>query len=456
MGSKLHTHDIEFEDKEKYIIKDLSLGKIKGIEKDGCYEFRGIRYAKAKRWEYPTQVDLWEGEYDATAYGACCFQMRAFEDDAVCNPFYHKEFRQGRSFTYSEDCFFLNIQTPKNAEKLPVLLYIHGGSFTGGSADESQIDGERFCENGVVFVAINYRLGPYGFCSHPALRDSEGRVGNYGLYDQYTAIKWVYDHIEQFGGDREQITLMGQSAGAMSVDIHISSPMTEPLINGAALLSGAGLQRMLLKPLKAEKTEKFWQKVMKNAGVSTMSELGKIDEKTLYYAWLDAQRGDVTSILRTLPVYDGKLLKKETFAAKSIADMPYMVGLTITDMMPLILMRNTKKWAKQCEKNKYGCYTYQFTRLLPGDDKGAWHSCDLLYFFSTLERNWRPFETVDKELSQKMSDSLIAFTKTGNPNCEGVSPWRKGEKAPMIFAESIKSGKWNKDGIVKNMIKKGL
>ena len=436
--------------------KETSLGKIKANEENGVAFYKGIRYAKAERWQYPEQIDFWQGTYDATEFGACCFQRRAFEDDAVCNPFYHKEFRVGQKFNYSEDCLFLNIQAPKDAKNLPVLLYIHGGSFTGGSADESQVDGSRFCEKGLVFVSINYRLGPYGFCSHPDLKNSEGLVGNYGLYDQYTAIKWVYDHIADFGGDREKITLIGQSAGAMSVDIHSSSPMTSKLIKGAALLSGAGLQRMFLKPLTAEKTVKFWQKVMANAKVGTMEELKKVDEKTLYYAWLDAQKGDIFSMLRTFPTFDGKLLCQESFKVKSISDMPYMVGITITDLLPAILMRNTKKWAKQCKDNKNGCYTYLFKRLLPGDGAGAWHSSDLLYFFSTLKRNWRPFEDIDTEISNKMSDCLIAFTKTGYPNCEAVPSWSKGGKSPMIFCENTKSGKWETKTLIKNTIKKGI
>ena len=115
--------------------------------------------------------------YDATAFGACCYQHRAFEEDAKVNAFYHNEFRKGLAFTYSEDCFFLNIWAPKDAENCPVLIFIHGGSFTGGSTVEAHINGERLAQKGILTVATNYRLGPYGFCAHKDLKDENGAIG---------------------------------------------------------------------------------------------------------------------------------------------------------------------------------------------------------------------------------------------------------------------------------------
>ncbi len=440
---------------EKTFLKETSMGTFKGIETEKTHEFRAIRYAEAKRWEYPKAIDSYEGEYDATTFKNCCFQMRAFEKDEECNPFYSKEFRKGMTFAYGEDCLFLNITAPKNEKNCPVLLFIHGGSFTGGSSDEGHISGERFAEKGIVFVSINYRLGPYGFCSHPDLKTGEGTCGNYGLFDQQAAIKWVFDHIEEFGGNREKITLMGQSAGAMSVDIQLSSPLNEGLIKAAILSSGAGLQRLLLKPLKIEKTRDFWELVIKNAGLKTIEELKTADEKTLYYSWLKATKESPFNILRTLPVFDGRLLTEESFSKNSISDMPYMVGITITDMAPAVLYRNVKKWAKLCRKNKNPVYTYMFDRLLPGDNKGAWHACDLLYFFSTLKKNWRPFSETDYRISNEMSDAAIAFSKSGNPNCARLPQWESGAKAPMTFGDKTEVRRWDLKTILKNTFKKG-
>ena len=299
-------------------------GTVKGIETERCLEFRSIRYAHAGRFQYPTPVRSFEGVYDATTFSDCCYQHRAFEDDAKVNAFYHKEFRKGLSFTYSEDCFFLNIWAPKNAENCPVVVYIHGGSFTGGSSNEGHISGAHFAENGVILVAMNYRLGPFGFCAHPDLTDRDGVCGNYGLFDQLTAIQWVKANIAAFGGDPQKITLMGQSAGAMSVDILISSPLCKDLIAGAILLSGAGLQRFLLKPKTPEKTLPFWNLVLENAGVKTADELRTLDPKALYYAWLAACRAMKFNMPYTFPVYDGALLTKESFSSKRVPDMPYI------------------------------------------------------------------------------------------------------------------------------------
>ncbi len=429
--------------------KKTSCGAILGIEYESILEYRGIKYANANRWEYPTQINSWNGTYDATRFGACSFQQRGFEDDEKCNAFYHNEFRRNQEFTYGEDCQFLNIMTPKNAENLPVLIYIHGGSFTGGSADEGHLQGDVFAQNGIVFVSVNYRLGPFGFCSHPDLTDAEGVCGNYGLFDQYIAIKWVYEHIADFGGDPERITLMGQSAGAMSVDIHTSSPLTKDMVKGAILCSGAGLQRSFLKPINPKSTKKYWEAVMQNAGVTSMANLRNIDPKTLYYAWYKAYKSSMMSMPYTLPVFDGKLLCKDSFTTKSISNIPYMVGMTITDMLPPILQKLTKSWAKAAPNT----YTYMFSRLLPGDDKGAWHACDLLYWFKTLKISWRPMEAVDYKIAEEMSQSVIAFVKNGDPNCDAIPLWKKGGKVPMTFCENTKMKKWDTKTIIKNFPK---
>lgn len=426
-----------------YLEKETACGLIRGLETERCLEFRGVRYARAGRYEYPIQEETWDGVYDATRFKACCYQHRAFEEDAKVNPFYHKEFRKGLTFTYSEDCFFLNIWTPKHAENCPVLIYIHGGSFTGGSTDEGHINGTRFAEKGIVTVAMNYRLGPYGFCAHPDLTAENGACGNFGLFDQTTAIQWVIDHIADFGGDPGKITLMGQSAGAMSVDIHLTNPFLKNRISGAVMLSGAGMQRCLLKPYTPEKMKPFWEKVMKKAEVSSMKDLKEIDAKTLYYAWHKACKEMKLSLPYTLPVYDGVLLTESSFKLNENPDMPYIIGCTCTDMIPIVLQGVTKKWAKYAQKhNTKPCYVYNFNRFLPGDDMGAWHSADLLYIFSTLDFSWRPFEKIDHIISEQISDAVCAFTKSGNPNCAALPEWKADYRNPMSFCEVSKCAPW--------------
>lgn len=440
-----------------YIEKETSCGVIKGIAGEKCLEYRGIRYARAERYEYPVQEKSWQGVYDATEFKACCYQHRAFEEDAVVNPFYHKEFRKGLSFTYSEDCFFLNIWTPKNAENCPVLIYIHGGSFTGGSTDEGHIKGERLAEKGIITVAMNYRLGPYGFCAHKDLKDQNGVCANFGLYDQTTAIQWVIDNIAAFGGNPNAITLMGQSAGAMSVDIHLNNPQLKGKIAGAIMLSGAGMQRCLLKPLTIDKITPFWDKIMQNAGVSSMEALKSVDAKDLYYAWRKACKETKLSMPDTFPVYDGVILREDSFQLRKIPDMPYLIGSTCTDMIPIVLEGVMKKWAKFAQKNNAKpCYLYNFNRFLPGDDMGAWHSADLLYVFSTLDFNWRPFAEIDYQISEQISDAVCAFTKSGNPNCASLPEWKADYRKPMSFCENSRCDSWKtKDNIQFTLTGKG-
>ena len=428
-------------------------GKIKGLAFDYHNEFRGIKYATAARWEYPKLITSWDGVYDATEFGACSFQRRSFEDDSQCNPFYHKEFRRGMIFEYSEDCLYLNIWAPQNADNCPVLVFIHGGSFTGGSADEGHISGAEYAKNNVIFVAMNYRLGPFGFCSHPDLTDENGIVGNYGLYDQYIALKWIKENIASFGGNSKKITLMGQSAGAMSVDIQLSNPMCNGWFTGAILMSGTAIQRAVAKPLKPEKTIDFWEKVISNANVKNMEELRRVDEKTLFYAWFDVYKEEFKNILYSLPTQDGAIIRENNFNMKTIPDIPYIVGVTTADMAPAALKILAQKFATKCEKHKNQCYVYNFARDLPGDDIGAWHASDLPYAFATLSNGWRPYNKIDYEISNQMLKSIVAFTQTGNPNCNAIpAVWKSGAKKPMRFCEDTRLKHWPTLKIVKNTL----
>ena len=158
-----------------YIV-NTPCGALQGTagRQEGVAAYKGIRYATAGRWEYPQQVTAWEGVYDATEYGACCWQPRSFynEEHNEKKYFYYNEFRKGEQYTYSEDCLFLNVFAPdtaKEGDKLPVIVYIHGGGFTGGCGHEKHFDGPVWPQKGVIAVTVNYRLGPLGFAALPQL-----------------------------------------------------------------------------------------------------------------------------------------------------------------------------------------------------------------------------------------------------------------------------------------------
>ena len=397
----------------------------------GTAAYKGIRYATAGRWEYPRLVTGWEGVYDATAYGACSYQPRAFYDEEKNEKkyFYYNEFRKGETYTYSEDCLFLNVFTPESAkegDKLPVLVYIHGGGFTGGCGHEKHFDGPVWAERNIVGVTLNYRLGPMGFVCLPQLEQEAGFTGNYGLYDQMTAIQWVKNNIASFGGDPENITIMGQSAGAASVQMLCQSPLTDGLFQKAVMSSGCGLGGMMAG--KKDTSMTFWQEVMTRCGCDTLEAFRALPAEKLFEAWQAAKKEVKGGAAAAFPVTDGRFAVKDG-AAK---DIPYMAGSTSHDMAPPVLFSMTRKWLAS---RKTPSYLWFFDRMLPGDDNGAWHSSDLWYWFGTLPNCWRPMEQKDYELSRLMVSYLSNFAATGNPNGEGLPAWAPAGKEAMLLGE---------------------
>lgn len=407
----------------------------------GTAAYKGIRYATAGRWEYPKQVTGWEGVYDATRYGACSYQPRAFynEEENLKKIFYYHEFRKGETYTYSEDCLFLNVFTPETAKEgdnLPVLIYIHGGGFTGGCGHEKHFDGPVWPAKGVIGVTLNYRLGPMGFVCLPQLKEEAGVTGNYGLYDQLTAIRWVKDNIAAFGGDPENMTIMGQSAGAMSVQQHSLSPLSRGLFQKAVMSSGGGVNK-ILSAAPAEKHYDFWLKAMENAGCEDIAQFRGLSPEKLFAVWEQTKKE-----LRTpgsFPCMDGQLVVgtgAQLLAAGKQHPIPYMAGSTSEDMMPPILFNMAKKW---CAVQPVPSYTWYFNRQLPGDENGAWHSCDLWYWFGTLDKCWRPMEQKDYDLSEQMVNYLCNFVRTGNPNKSGELPtWiasDRGQNRVLVLGE---------------------
>ena len=405
----------------------------------GTAAYKGIRYATAGRWEYPKPVTGWEGVYDASRYGACCYQPRAFYDEEN-NPkkyFYYKEFRKGEKYSYSEDCLFLNIFAPEGAkagDKLPVLIGIHGGSFTGGCGHEKHFDGPVWPAKGVIGITLNYRLGPLGFLCLPELAEEAGKTGNYGLYDQLTAIRWVRDNIEAFGGDPNNITVFGQSAGAMSIQLHCLSPMAEGLFHKAVMCSGGGVSRFM-SYAPASKSYDFWRAVMHRSGCESLEAFRALSPEKLFEAWQTAKKEVKGGGTAAFPCRDGELVTgngAELLRAGKQLKIPYLCGSTSEDFGAPLLFSMAEKWCAAQEKPSY---TWLFDRRLPGDDRGAWHSSDLWYWFGTLESCWRPMEQKDYSLSTRMTDYLTNFAKSGNPNGEGLPLWQPAGRESMRLGE---------------------
>ena len=424
----------------------------------GTAAYKGIRYATAGRWEYPVPVTGWEGVYDATAYGNCSYQPRAFYDEEQNKKkyFYYNEFRKGESYSYSEDCLFLNVFTPDTAkagDKLPVLIYIHGGGFTGGCGHEKHFDGPVWPAKGVIGVTMNYRLGPMGFVCLPELKDEAGFTGNYGLYDQLAAISWVKDNIAAFGGDPENMTIMGQSAGAMSVQQHCLSPLSEGLFQRAVMSSGGGVSKAL-SAAPAEKQYPFWQAAMKNASCENLEQFRSISPEKLFEVWQQTKKEVKGG--GCFPCIDGRLVVgsgAEILAKGGQHKISYMAGSTSHDMMPPILQSMAKNW---CAAQETVSYTWFFERMLPGDENGAWHSSDLWYWFGTLPNCWRPMEEQDYALSEQMTDYLCNFVRSGDPNKAGELPtWiasDKHQKRVMMLGKKTWMGKPSTAKLLKIML----
>ena len=398
---------------------------------DGVVAFKGIRYATAGRWEYPKQVTSWEGVYDATSYGNCSYQPRAFynEEDNIKKIFYYNEFRKGEKYTYSEDCLFLNVWTPESAtadSRLPVLFYIHGGGFTGGCGHEKHFDDPVWPTKDVIAVTINYRLGPMGFLCLPELTEEAGHSGNYGLYDQLCAMKWVKDNIAAFGGDPDKITIMGQSAGAMSVQLQCQSPLTDGIFRAAVMSSGCGMTDMMMA--SPEKVYPLWQTVMAKLGCESLEQFRKVSPDKLFEAWEQAKKEVKGAGLGAAPVKDGHFIVGGT-PPKNI---PYIIGANSHDIAPPVLYSMGKSWGKKHSVTTWG---YHLARMIPGDDNGSWHSADLWYWFGTLENCWRPLEKRDYEISESMVNYLCNFAKEGKPSGDPAWTSLVEDDKIMIFGD---------------------
>lgn len=211
-------------------VVEAPAGAVRGQAVDGLHVFRGIRYAEAPvgqlRWKPPVPARRWGGVRDATRFGASCHQPPSRPGSL---------YAPAEMPAMSEDCLFLNVWAPQDARDAPVFVWIHGGALSGGTSSDPMYDGAALARQGLVVVSINYRLGVLGYLAHPDLsRESpEGVSGNYGLLDQIEALRWVQRNIAAFGGDPGNVTIAGESAGALSVMYLMASPQARGLFHRA-------------------------------------------------------------------------------------------------------------------------------------------------------------------------------------------------------------------------------
>ena len=441
---------------DKILLK-TGLGTVRGNISGGCLEFLCIPYAYAKRYEYAVPCDGWDDVLDATEMGNACPQMRAWVPHFE-NPerlFYHKEFREGLEFKYSEDCLNLNIYAPEGAHGSPVIVFIHGGGFDSGSNAEEPFRGYALAERGIVSVFINYRVGVFGYFAHEEIYEKYGREGNFGLDDQLTAIKWVHDHIADFGGDPDNVTLLGQSAGAISIQYLCLNKDNAGLFRRAAMMSGAGLFPKFALPKAASDTREYWKQFIDTTGCSSFDEFKALEPERIIRALDVFKQGRKDNTYNTMPVVDGILIKApiDTIISDPLK-IDYMIGYTSNDMYAPIMAKIGNDFGRA-----NGAFIYYFDIEAPGDSNGAFHSSDLRYVFGRLDTSWRPFGKRDREVSKMMTDYMAAFAGTGDPNCNGLPKWERSsanQHKVMCFKKDATSmGKANALKLVYNMITKG-
>lgn len=417
-------------------ICDTPCGPVRGkAAQPGVTAYRGIRYAEAGRWMYPRVVKNWDGVYDASHFGPNAIQQGKRNNPDGSLSFYDREFRLDLPYTYSEDCQYLNIYAPDKAEKAPVIVYIHGGAFMGGSGWNLVFDTPVWPEHGVIAVTLNYRLGVFGSVFLPELIEESGQAGNYNLYDQLAALQWVHDNIATFGGDPENVTLMGQSAGARSVQMLVGSPKVRGLVHRAVMSSGGGVPSHLFThvPDDAESLD-FWQAWKQNLGAETLEDLRKLSSEKLLKSLgrMMQTRGFPQTVANISPRYDNSAFPKPACNRElpnGWLEIPYLCGGNVDDIVPG-LVSDGRSWAKN---RRISSYAYCFARKLPGDENGAWHSADLWYWFGTMHRCWRPFAEADYALKDTMVAYLMNFARSGDPNGEGLPKWIRAQDTDSVM-----------------------
>ncbi len=438
--------------------------------------FRGVPYAAPPvgplRWAPPQPAPAWEGVYEAYVFKDIPSQAEER------HPFYSREFYTCRK-PMSEDCLYLNIWTPAQApgEGLPVMFFIHGGGFKSGYSHEITFDGDALARRGVLLVTIEYRLGSFGYLAHRELRDEHGRCGNYGLLDQIAALKWVRRNIAAFGGDPDNVTIFGQSAGAMSVLNLLTSPLSQGDAARAIMQSAGGYTGRRSSGVSMrtrEEAEELGAEYLAFLGCGSIQEARALSPEAIVekeQVFLEEVRPGLTFA----PIVDGwaqPLDCADAVKACQYADIPCMVGTTANEngafnclppQDPEEFRRSAQErfgedteaflkltgfdrdpeaavraggwddmlkpgvfaWADHAAENpaRKPTFLYHFTRKLPGDDAGAYHSSELWYVFQTLSRCWRDLTGVDYDLSRAMVGYWTNFARSGDPNGEGLPVW---------------------------------
>ena len=465
-------------------------GTVRGIQGNNARVsvFKGIPFAAPpvgeNRWRAPQPASDWDGVRDCSRFAPISVQDTPGIDGTGL---YDREWHVDPDIEIDEDCLYLNVWTnaKSDTDKLPVLIWFFGGGFQWGYPREMEMNGEQIAKRGVVFVSVNYRLNAFGFLAHEELKkESPDAPGNFGLLDQQAGIKWVKRNIAAFGGDPDNITIMGQSAGGGSVFSHLTGS-SQGLFHKAVMLSGIigfpYFEDFLLSPLSYDEAAVMGDKFIKSLGVDTIEEARKLDA---FFICDKAREFREKNNFFYSPCVDGKFLTgtpARLFAEGKHAHIPLMSGNTGDEFKSYINAESDSEFEDKAreifgdkaekflsyknvynhtgnqyaeadgiecavkavfEHNDRDSYYYFFNPDIPGwDNPGSFHSVDLWFFFETLGVCWRPFVGRHYDLARKMCNYLTNFVKTGNPNGDDADgspmpewiPYTKDNHAAMEF-----------------------
>lgn len=451
-------------------------GMIKGIRENGLTVFKGIPFAEPPvgdlRWKSPQPVNPWDGVLVADQFGAACPQV-FFPNTGCLDNSIEKA---------SEDCLYLNVWTPATSftDKLPVMVWIHGGGFAIGATSMPHFQGDRIAQKGVVLVSIAYRLGAFGFLAHPELsaENAEGVSGNYGLLDQIAALRWVKNNIAVFGGNPDNVTIFGESAGAISVSMLCASPLAKGLFHKAISQSGGSFGPVkekggpdVIQTLKG--AEKQGLDFAERMGASSIGDLRAIppedflkdpsanmggfwpvcDEYVIiddqYKLYREGKYHDVDVIVGTnsnegaLFIFESnadhlKAMLVERFgpyAGKALEVYPVTDDATVLESTRNIFRDtgfawHTWVWARlQKETGNSNIFVYYFDqnqppRLIGDSPDGAAHADDINYVLGHVDQNFNfQYGDEDRRLSSIIMNYWVNFAKTGDPNGEDLPEW---------------------------------
>jgi len=407
------------------------LGQIEGLPAADprITSFKGIPFAKPPvgdlRFHAPVPVEKWDGVLEAYKFGPIAVQPTPYYDP---NDIYCREWSVDREIPMSEDCLYLNVWTPAKAadEKLPVYVWIYGGGFQTGFTAEMEFDGERIARRGIVVVTLCYRLNMFGFMCHPEITaENPDAPANFGLLDQRMAMQWVKDNIEAFGGDADNITIGGQSAGGGSVLNQISHGH-DNIFKRAVCHSGIFYMPgdNIMRPKPLAHGEQCGVDFFNFCGAKSLADMRKFTTAELRQKW-DEYGGHAKSIQTWLPVVDNKFINGDFFELlkeNKIDQVPMILGYTPDEFIfnghsPIKTAIEMYLEATKANGAKVPTYTYLFDVDIPGwDNPGKFHSVDLWFWFETLAKCWRPFTGKHYDAARKICNYLCNFVKNGDPN----------------------------------------